>query len=62
MLAKGMSIAAIARDINLSEKTINNYQTQIRIKLQLQTPAQLVHFALRNGIIMPTLSAEHSMV
>ena len=62
MLAKGMSIAEIARDINLSEKTINNYQTQIRIKLQLQTPAQLVHFALRNGIIMPTLSAEHSMV
>jgi DNA-binding NarL/FixJ family response regulator len=56
MLAKGMSIAEIARDINLSEKTINNYQTQIRIKLQLQTPAQLVHFALRNGIIMPTLS------
>ncbi len=62
MLAKGMSIAAIAKDINLSEKTINNYQTQIRIKLQLQTPAQLVHFALRNGIIMPTLSVEHSMV
>lgn len=62
MLAKGMSIAAIAKDINLSEKTINNYQTQVRIKLQLQTPAQLVHFALRNGIIMPTLSADHSMV
>jgi DNA-binding NarL/FixJ family response regulator len=62
MLAKGLSIAAIARDMNLSEKTINNYQTQIRIKLQLQTPAQLVHFALRNGIIMPTLSVEHSMI
>jgi DNA-binding NarL/FixJ family response regulator len=62
MLAKGMSIAEIARDINLSEKTINNYQTQVRIKLQLQTPAQLVHFALRNGIIMPTLSVEHSMI
>jgi DNA-binding NarL/FixJ family response regulator len=62
MLAKGLSIASIARDMNLSEKTINNYQTQIRIKLQLQTPAQLVHFALRNGIIMPTLSVEHSMI
>jgi len=44
--------------MNLSEKTINNYQTQIRIKLQLQTPAQLVHFALRNGIIKPTLSVD----
>jgi len=59
MLAKGMSIVEIAKELNLSEKTINNYQTQIRIKLQLQTPAQLVHFALRNGIIMPTLSVDH---
>lgn len=58
MLAKGMSIQEIAHHMNLSDKTINNYQTQIRIKLQLETPAQLVHFALRNGIIMATLSAE----
>jgi len=59
MLAKGLSISAIAEHMNLSEKTINNYQTQIRIKLKLDTPAQLVHFALRNGIIMPTLSIHH---
>jgi DNA-binding NarL/FixJ family response regulator len=58
MLAKGMSIQTIAQHMNLSDKTINNYQTQIRIKLQLETPAQLVHFALRNGIIMATMSAE----
>ena len=58
MLAKGMSIQAIAHNMNLSDKTINNYQTQIRIKLQLETPAQLVHFALRNSIIMPTLAAD----
>jgi DNA-binding NarL/FixJ family response regulator len=55
MLAKGSSLATIAKDLNLSEKTINNYQTKIRTKLQLQTPAQLVHFALRNRIIMQTL-------
>jgi DNA-binding NarL/FixJ family response regulator len=54
MLAKGMSISTIAKYMNLSEKTINNYQTQVRLKLKLDTPAQLVHFALRNGIIMPT--------
>jgi DNA-binding NarL/FixJ family response regulator len=59
MLAKGLSISSIAQHMNLSEKTINNYQTQIRLKLDLDTPAQLVHFALRNGIIMPTLSAHH---
>lgn len=58
MLAKGFSIFSIAQHLHLSEKTINNYQTQIRLKLQLDTPAQLVHFALRNGIIMPTLSVD----
>lgn len=56
MLAKGLSIEMIGKQLHLSEKTINNYQTKIRTKLQLQTPAQLVHFALRNGIIMQTLS------
>ena len=59
MLAKGMSVSTIAKHMNLSEKTINNYQTQVRLKLNLDTPAQLVHFALRNGIIMPTLSVHH---
>jgi two-component system invasion response regulator UvrY len=59
MLAKGFAIPTIAQHMNLSEKTINNYQTQIRLKLDLDTPAQLVHFALRNGIIMPTLSVHH---
>ncbi len=54
MMATGMSISTIAKYMNLSEKTINNYQTQVRLKLRLDTPAQLVHFALRNGIIMPT--------
>jgi DNA-binding NarL/FixJ family response regulator len=28
MLAKGSSLATIAKDLNLSEKTINNYQTK----------------------------------
>jgi len=56
MLAKGLAISDIANHMNLSEKTINNYQTQVRLKLNLDTPAQLVHFALRNGIIMATLS------
>jgi DNA-binding NarL/FixJ family response regulator len=59
MLAKGLAIADIANHMNLSEKTINNYQTQVRLKLNLDTPAQLVHFALRNGIIMQTLSIQH---
>jgi len=55
LLAKGHSITQIAKILSLSEKTINNYQTQIRIKLDLQTAADLVHYAIRNQIIyIPT--------
>ena len=51
MLAEGKSITDCASTLNLSEKTINNYQTAIRTKLKVETPAALVHFAHRNGVI-----------
>jgi DNA-binding NarL/FixJ family response regulator len=51
MLAEGKSIPDCAKTLFLSEKTINNYQTTIRAKLKVETPAALVHFAQRNGII-----------
>ncbi len=51
MLAEGKSIPECANTLNLSEKTINNYQTSIRTKLKVETPAALVHFAQRNGVI-----------
>jgi DNA-binding CsgD family transcriptional regulator len=37
--------------LSLSEKTVNNYQTAIRAKLKAETPAALVHFAQRHGVI-----------
>lgn len=51
MLAEGKSIQDCAGFLHLSEKTINNYQTTIRTKLKVETPAALVHFAHRHGII-----------
>jgi DNA-binding NarL/FixJ family response regulator len=51
MLAEGKSIQDCARYLHLSEKTVNNYQTTIRAKLKVETPAALVHFAHRHGII-----------
>jgi DNA-binding NarL/FixJ family response regulator len=51
MLAEGKSIPECANTLNLSEKTINNYQTSIRTKFKVETPAALVHFAQRNGVI-----------
>ncbi len=51
MLAEGKSIPECAKILSLSEKTVNNYQTAIRTKLNVETPAALVHLAQRNGII-----------
>lgn len=51
MLAEGKSIPECAKILSLSEKTVNNYQTAIRTKLKVETPAALVHLAQRNGVI-----------
>jgi DNA-binding NarL/FixJ family response regulator len=51
-LAEGLSVRQISEKLNLAEKTINNYQTQIRQKLKLETSAQLVHYAYRNKLIL----------
>ena len=51
MLAEGKSITTCAQVLNISEKTANNYQTSVREKLNVKNAAELVHLALRNGIV-----------
>ncbi len=51
LLAQGKSIPECAVILNLSEKTINNYQTAIKRKLFLDTPASMVHYAQRHQVI-----------
>ncbi len=51
LLALGKSIEECAETLNLSEKTISNYQTAIKRKLSLATPASMVHFAQRHRVI-----------
>lgn len=51
LLAQGRSLAECARTLNLSPKTVSNYQTAIKEKLGVSTLAALVHLAIRNGII-----------
>lgn len=49
-LAKGQSVKAIAADLSLSRKTVSTYHTRIRRKLHLQSDADLVRFALEQGL------------
>ena len=53
LLAQGLPVGEIAATLNLSQKTVANYQTQIKEKLGVTTIAALVHLALRRGLIDP---------
>ena len=53
LIAEGQSVADIAAALSLSQKTVSNYQTQIKEKLGAATTAALVHVALRHGVIAP---------
>lgn len=52
-LADGRSVGEIAAALNLSPKTVANYQTEIKEKLGVTSTAALVHLALRRGLIRP---------
>lgn len=51
LLVIGDSVAAIAEKLNLSYKTVANYQSAIRQKLGAETPAQLLRIAERGGLV-----------
>lgn len=51
LLAQGHTLNECAETLNLSPKTVANYQTLIKEKLGVSTSAGLVHLAIRNGVI-----------
>ena len=57
LLAQGKSPHETASDLALSYKTVANYTTQIKSKLNVTNSTELVHLAIRNGIIKPISEA-----
>jgi DNA-binding NarL/FixJ family response regulator len=51
LLAEGLGSAEIAKRLSLSHKTVANYGTQIKSKLDVGTVAELTRLAIRHGII-----------
>lgn len=51
MLAEGASAGDIAMRLSLSTKTVANYSTQIKNKLDVTTVAELARLALRHGVV-----------
>jgi DNA-binding NarL/FixJ family response regulator len=51
LLAQGLTVHKIADQLCLSHKTIANYATQIKKKLQVDTTAELAHIAVNLGFM-----------
>ena len=51
MLASGKTPSAIGQELALSGKTISTYRSRVLDKLKLRTNADLVRYAIENGII-----------
>jgi len=51
LLAEGFEVDAIATTLNISSKTVSNYQTMIKQKLNIRTPIELIRYAIKAGVI-----------
>ena len=51
LLAEGLNTSEIAKRLSLSYKTIANYSTQIKNKLNVSTVAEIARLAIRHNII-----------
>jgi len=51
LLAEGQAVNEVAANLNLSPKTVSNHRSRLMDKLSLKSTADLVHFAIRQGVI-----------
>jgi two-component system invasion response regulator UvrY len=50
-LAAGKTVGQIADDLSLSVKTISTYRTRVLRKLNLETTAELIRYAIERGLV-----------
>lgn len=51
MLVEGRSVNEIADALSLSNKTVSTHKANIQDKMDIETTAGLVHYAIKNGLI-----------
>ena len=53
LLARSKSNKEIAAALGISVRTIETHRTRIMLKLRIHSMSELVHYAIRNGIVEP---------
>lgn len=51
LIGSGKTVSQIADDLALSVKTVSTYRTRILEKLRLENNAELIHYAIQNGLV-----------
>jgi DNA-binding NarL/FixJ family response regulator len=51
MLVEGRSVNEIADALSLSNKTVSTHKSNIQQKMEIETTAGLVHYAMKHGLI-----------
>ncbi|MGB9988711.1 response regulator [Massilia sp. SM-13] len=51
MIASGLTVGAIAKELSLSVKTVSEYRARLLVKMKLKNSAELTHYAIRNHLI-----------
>lgn len=50
LLGSGKTVSQIAEELALSVKTVSTYRSRILEKMQMENNAELIHYAIRNGL------------
>lgn len=51
MIGDGKTVRDIASELSLSDKTVSTYRTRLLEKMSLKTSAELIHYAVHNGLV-----------
>lgn len=61
-LASGKRVKQIADSMSLSIKTVSTYHTRILMKLKLENDAQLIRYAIEQGMVRNSLMAQEKLI
>jgi len=51
LMASGKTLAEIAEELSLSAKTVSTYRTRLLQKMNLETNAEIIRYAIENGLV-----------